>query len=135
MGCGARGSGSCQGTVRTFREAWGFITDTLGRDVFVHIKDCIDGGLPQAGDVLTFDVEENPQKPGALKAKNVSGGSGVPDSSGKGMGKGGGGYGPMYGGGGGGCNFGGGCGFPGGGGAYAGGGGAYGGGGPYSGGC
>merc|ERR1719401_2827261 len=115
MGCGGRGS--CQGTVRTFREAWGFITDTMGRDVFVHVKDCLDGGLPQAGDLLSFDVEENPQKPGALKAKNVSGGSGVPDNT-AGMGKGKGSYGPMYGGGGcGGCV--GGCGFPGGG-AYAG---------------
>eukprot|EP00409_Alexandrium_fundyense_P005956 CAMPEP_0185910014 /NCGR_PEP_ID=MMETSP0196C-20130402/16975_1 /TAXON_ID=2932 /ORGANISM="Alexandrium fundyense, Strain CCMP1719" /LENGTH=50 /DNA_ID=CAMNT_0028630667 /DNA_START=80 /DNA_END=229 /DNA_ORIENTATION=+ len=46
------------GTVKSFSDVkgWGFI-DYDGTDVFVHVKDCSDG-RPQAGDQVTFDMEE-----------------------------------------------------------------------------
>jgi len=71
------GSGSCQGVVKSFNDAkgWGFI-DVEGTDVFLHIKDCV-SGRPQAGDWLTFDIEEDPVRGGGqMKAVNVSGGTG-----------------------------------------------------------
>jgi len=98
-----KGSGSCQGTVKSYNggKGWGFI-EYNGVDVFLHVKDCNDGA-PQAGDWLTFDVEDAGQSNGKLKATNVSGCTGFPE---KGFGKGGmdkgfgkgGGYAPMWGG-------------------------------------
>merc|ERR1719426_262843 len=79
---------SCKGTCKSFNasKGWGFLVYD-GVDVFVHIKDC-DGGMPQEGDHLTFDVQDDPVRGGdQLKALNVSGGS-APLESGKGKGKG-----------------------------------------------
>mmetsp|Transcript_57824 Transcript_57824/g.108354 ORF Transcript_57824/g.108354 Transcript_57824/m.108354 type:complete len:236 (+) Transcript_57824:70-777(+) len=86
---GGKGSGkpgSQMGTVKNFREdkGFGFITLPDGSDLFMHIKSCVDGGIPQPGDTVRFDVEENRLKPGQMQACNVSGGSGQ-----KGAGKGG----------------------------------------------
>lgn len=86
---GGKGSGkpgSSQGTVKNFREdkGFGFITLSDGSDLFMHIKSVVDGSIPQQGDVVRFDVEENRLKPGQMQACNVSGGSGQ-----KGVGKGG----------------------------------------------
>lgn len=78
------GTGACQGSVKSFSEmkGWGFIVYE-GQDVFVHAKDC-QGGQPQKGDWLTFDVEEDAIRgAGQLKAINVTGGTGW-ESGGKG---------------------------------------------------
>jgi len=79
-----QGTGQFQGSVKSFSElkAWGFIMHE-GEDVFFHLKDIMDGSVPDRGDILTYDLEENPGKPGTLKATNVTGGS-----KGKGQGKG-----------------------------------------------
>merc|ERR1719203_2567915 len=101
-GCGKGGcQGSCQGTVKSFNDGkgWGFIT-FQGQDIFVHVKDCQGGGQPQIGDVVGFDLEENPQKPGSMKAKNVTGCSGFAQQMGGFAAGGKGGYGAMCGGGG-----------------------------------
>eukprot|EP00444_Apocalathium_aciculiferum_P037583 CAMPEP_0183485048 /NCGR_PEP_ID=MMETSP0370-20130417/179228_1 /TAXON_ID=268820 /ORGANISM="Peridinium aciculiferum, Strain PAER-2" /LENGTH=296 /DNA_ID=CAMNT_0025678345 /DNA_START=59 /DNA_END=950 /DNA_ORIENTATION=- len=90
-------SGRCQGTVKCYNgeKGWGFV-EYNGTDLFLHVKSC-NGGTPQAGDWLTFDVEDAGQGNGKLKASNVSGCTGWPE---KGMGKGDkGGYGAMWGGG------------------------------------
>jgi len=81
---GGEGTGQFQGSVKSFSEmkAWGFIVHE-GSDIFFHMKDIMDGSVPDRGDVMKFDVEENPGKPGTMKATNVTGGS-----KGKGMGKG-----------------------------------------------
>jgi len=83
---GGKGGGTGQfvGPVKSFSElkAWGFITHD-GGDVFFHLKDMVDGSVPDRGDNVRYDVVENPHKPGTMKATNVSGGS-----KGKGQGKG-----------------------------------------------
>jgi len=81
---GGSGTGQYEGSVKSFSEmkAWGFIVHE-GSDVFVHLKDMVDASVPDRGDVLKFDLEENPGKPGTMKATNVTGGS-----KGKGQGKG-----------------------------------------------
>mmetsp|Transcript_71994 Transcript_71994/g.203323 ORF Transcript_71994/g.203323 Transcript_71994/m.203323 type:complete len:195 (+) Transcript_71994:40-624(+) len=68
---------SCSGTVKSFnaQKGFGFI-DFEGTDVFVHMKDC-QGGCPQPGDTLHFDVEDSATKPGSKKASNVTGGGGA----------------------------------------------------------
>ena len=42
------------GTVKLFNpsKGFGFITDAQGQDVFLHVKACIDGGVPQKGDAV-----------------------------------------------------------------------------------
>jgi len=93
---GVMGSGSCKGTVKSFNphKGWGFVT-YAGEDIFCHIKDC-DGGCPQTGDMVAFDIEDSSTKPGTKKASNVTGGTGnMPDPNG---GKGDWGYGAMWGG-------------------------------------
>mmetsp|Transcript_82027 Transcript_82027/g.235662 ORF Transcript_82027/g.235662 Transcript_82027/m.235662 type:complete len:213 (-) Transcript_82027:64-702(-) len=92
-GKGAMGTGSCQGTVKSFSQekGWGFI-EMNGTDVFVHFQECNGSSQPVVGDVVSFDVEESPSKPGQMRAKNCSGGSGWD------MGKGGGGGANMFGG-------------------------------------
>lgn len=64
---------SAQGTVKSFNEAkgWGFI-ESDGKDIFLHSNDCTDG-LPSKGDVLYFDLEEDPKRNRQLKAVNVTG--------------------------------------------------------------
>eukprot|EP00747_Dinoflagellata_sp_TGD_P112960 gnl/TRDRNA2_/TRDRNA2_171601_c0_seq5.p1 gnl/TRDRNA2_/TRDRNA2_171601_c0~~gnl/TRDRNA2_/TRDRNA2_171601_c0_seq5.p1 ORF type:complete len:325 (+),score=57.72 gnl/TRDRNA2_/TRDRNA2_171601_c0_seq5:56-1030(+) len=98
---GALGDGANRGIVKSFGPTgYGFITAADGSDIFVHISNC-DKNRPQAGDTVAFDIEDNPAKPGTLKAVNVTGGT-APLHDGKGKGgkddKGkGGGYGPMWG--------------------------------------
>mmetsp|Transcript_66410 Transcript_66410/g.168253 ORF Transcript_66410/g.168253 Transcript_66410/m.168253 type:complete len:307 (+) Transcript_66410:93-1013(+) len=99
-----KGSGTCHGTVKSYSglKGWGFI-DFDGVDIFLHIKDCVDGGVPQAGDWLSFDTADAGQGSGKTKATNVAGGTGWPEPKGfgkgdKGKGFGKGDYGPMWGG-------------------------------------
>ncbi|CAE7688017.1 cspA [Symbiodinium sp. CCMP2456] len=75
---------SATGTVKSFNGAkgFGFIDCGFGTDVFIHIKDCIDGNQPAAGDVLTFDLEPSKSKPGQMQAKNVKGGTAVKEQPG-----------------------------------------------------
>mmetsp|Transcript_12619 Transcript_12619/g.28852 ORF Transcript_12619/g.28852 Transcript_12619/m.28852 type:complete len:266 (+) Transcript_12619:92-889(+) len=75
---------ACQAAVKSFNDTkgWGFI-DYEGQDVFLHVKDCVDGNRPVVGDVVEFDIEDDQVRPGNMKALNVSGCSGV-----KGQGKG-----------------------------------------------
>jgi len=65
-----------QGVCKSFNGAkgWGFI-DFGGTDIFVHIKDCLGDKQPTRGDLLSFDMEQNKNKPGQMQAKNVVGGS------------------------------------------------------------
>lgn len=102
-GKGKAGTGSCQGPVKSFntQKGWGFITYE-GIDIFVHAKDC-HGGVPQTGDWVQFDVEDDPVRgAGNKKASNVTGGTGFDSYNGGGCkgdggwGKGKGGYGPMW---------------------------------------
>lgn len=83
-----QGTGAYQATCKSFNGAklWGFI-DYQGQDIFVHQKNC-QGNPPQAGDLLTFDLEESPVKAGQMHATNVTGGTGI-DESAPGQGKGG----------------------------------------------
>jgi cold shock CspA family protein len=89
-GCSGQGKGDGKGAVAIFDESktqarvksfndtkgWGFI-DHEGTDIFVHVKDCLDG-RPQVGDLLTFEIEDDPVRgEGQLKASNVTGCSGV----------------------------------------------------------
>ncbi|CAK0856462.1 unnamed protein product, partial [Prorocentrum cordatum] len=48
-----------------------------GNDVFLHIKSCTDGGVPQKGDIVAYDTEPSQTKPGQLSATNVTGGTGT----------------------------------------------------------
>lgn len=80
---------TCQGAVKSFNGGKGFgFIDLAGEDVFIHIKDCSDGGVPQTGDLMSFEIEDNPAKPGAKKAKGATGGTGKLEAMGKGGGKG-----------------------------------------------
>jgi len=99
----SEGTGQNEAQCKSYNGAkgWGFI-EYDGQDIFLHVKDC-QGGTPAAGDWLRFDVEEDPVRgQGQMKAANVSGCTGIPESlkgKGKGMDKGfGKGYGPMWGG-------------------------------------
>jgi len=73
----AQGTGQYTGSVKSFIEekGFGFIVHQGGGDVFFRGKDMVDGSVPDRGDTLRYDVEDNPGKPGALKATNVTGGS------------------------------------------------------------
>lgn len=85
----AAGTGAYYGSVKSFNDtkAWGFIVYE-GTDVFFHLKDMVDGSSPRVGDQVQLDLEENPAKPGSMKAKNVTGGTGYPQQKGKDGGKG-----------------------------------------------
>eukprot|EP00931_Biecheleriopsis_adriatica_P056158 TRINITY_DN3327_c0_g2_i1.p1 TRINITY_DN3327_c0_g2~~TRINITY_DN3327_c0_g2_i1.p1 ORF type:complete len:215 (-),score=63.23 TRINITY_DN3327_c0_g2_i1:277-870(-) len=75
---------SCSGTVKSFRadKGFGFITDANGQDIFLHKKSCTDGGVPQQGDTVYFDMTESTAKPGTMQATNVTGGTGKPPQEG-----------------------------------------------------
>eukprot|EP00747_Dinoflagellata_sp_TGD_P112956 gnl/TRDRNA2_/TRDRNA2_171601_c0_seq1.p1 gnl/TRDRNA2_/TRDRNA2_171601_c0~~gnl/TRDRNA2_/TRDRNA2_171601_c0_seq1.p1 ORF type:complete len:206 (+),score=39.85 gnl/TRDRNA2_/TRDRNA2_171601_c0_seq1:77-619(+) len=98
VGTGTKGTGACTGTVKSFVgiTGYGFITDANGVDHYVHESDCGCQRLP-VGASVTYDVADNPAKPGTTKAVNVTGGT-APLHDGKGKGKDTGGYGPMFGG-------------------------------------
>ncbi|CAJ1359219.1 unnamed protein product [Effrenium voratum] len=92
-GKGLQGSGSMQGTCKSFNpeKGFGFITGADGNDVFVHRSGMVDGSTPQAGDTITFDVEPSKQKPDQMQAVNATGGTGYDTgkAGGKGWGMGG----------------------------------------------
>eukprot|EP00403_Amphidinium_massartii_P011448 CAMPEP_0178431082 /NCGR_PEP_ID=MMETSP0689_2-20121128/31654_1 /TAXON_ID=160604 /ORGANISM="Amphidinium massartii, Strain CS-259" /LENGTH=267 /DNA_ID=CAMNT_0020052963 /DNA_START=103 /DNA_END=903 /DNA_ORIENTATION=- len=83
--CGGSGNvlGSYAGMVRTYREdkGWGII-DMDGCDVFFHMNDCLES-VPREGDPVRFDVVDNPNRRGGLKAQNVSGGTAGYQSGGR----------------------------------------------------
>ncbi len=58
-----------KGTVKFFNESkgFGFITDTEGKDCFVHIT-ALDGQEVKEGDEVSFDLKETPR---GLTAVNV----------------------------------------------------------------
>merc|ERR1719272_2287630 len=80
---------SASGSVKTFNagKGFGFIIGADGADIFLHIKSCVDGGVPQTGDTLTYDLEESKLKPGQMQAANVSGGTGTAAEKGAGKGQ------------------------------------------------
>lgn len=83
-GQGKAKSGKIQAVCKSFNDTkgWGFL-DYQGTDVFLHVKDCLDG-RPQAGDWLSFDMEDDPVRgPGQLKASNVTGCTGAGKGTGK----------------------------------------------------
>mmetsp|Transcript_35317 Transcript_35317/g.53087 ORF Transcript_35317/g.53087 Transcript_35317/m.53087 type:complete len:255 (+) Transcript_35317:72-836(+) len=77
-GGGGAMPGAHTGRVKSFhnQNGWGFI-DFQGQDVFLHVRECV-GTQPQQGDIVTFNVEDSPSKPGQLRATNVTGGTGWP---------------------------------------------------------
>ncbi|CAK9045880.1 unnamed protein product [Durusdinium trenchii] len=84
------GTGAYTGTVKSFnaQKGFGFIQADGMEDIFVHMKGCV-GTLPNAGDVVKFDMEPSPTKPGQYQAKNVTGGTAPMSQPGMGgMGKG-----------------------------------------------
>lgn len=87
----AAGTGAHQGTCKSFsaKSGFGFINGQDGADVFLHARQVVDGSIPQQGDMLQFDLEPSPSKPGQMQAVNVTGGTGWGDF-GKGKGGGGG---------------------------------------------
>jgi len=72
---------ACKGTVKSFGpdKGFGFISSPDGgtQDIFLPLKECKDGMVPQVGDVVAFDVQESSLKPGQLQAANVTGGTGT----------------------------------------------------------
>ncbi|CAE7949544.1 cspLB [Symbiodinium sp. KB8] len=91
-----QGTGAHTGTVKSFNatKGFGFICIEGADDVFVHTKSCV-GTLPNAGDVVKFDMEPSPNRPGQFQAVNVTGGT-APMSAMNPMGMmGKGGFGPM----------------------------------------
>ena len=71
---------ACKGQVKSFGPDKGFgfiINPDGGPDIFLPLKACVDGKVPQKCDMVSFDVEESSLKPGQLQAKNVSGGTAV----------------------------------------------------------
>ncbi|CAK0809169.1 unnamed protein product [Prorocentrum cordatum] len=81
------GGMSQQGKVKLFKvdKGFGFITAKDGTDVFLLGKFCVDGGVPQKGDVVRYDVEPSSVDPKKFQAVNVTGGTGVllaPEDSG-----------------------------------------------------
>jgi len=68
-----------KGIVKIYNQnkGFGFITAADGSDVFLHIKSCVDEGVPMRGDEVTYNVTESQLKPGMMQADNVTGGTGV----------------------------------------------------------
>lgn len=74
------------GTVKNFNplKGFGFVVADDGLEIFLHVKGVADGGVPQAGDKVTFDLEESKMKPGQMQANNVKGCTGTADAKGGG---------------------------------------------------
>merc|ERR1719424_296987 len=85
-----RGGGAYQGSCKSFNQekGFGFVVGADGTDIFYHVKAVSDGTTPQAGDMLSYDLEPSPMKPDQMQATNVTGGTGWGKGGGKG-GKGG----------------------------------------------
>lgn len=103
--------GSCSGKVKSYNvhKGFGFIFagEEGSPDIFLHIRNIVDGSTPLNGNLLSFDLEPAGRETGTegqMKAVNVRGGTGMPPNpngkggkdgkdKGKGKGKGDGGYG------------------------------------------
>lgn len=63
------------GTVKWFnsQKGYGFITDDMGGDVFVHFSAIVSTGFKslEEGQKVTFDTETDPKDSRKLKAVNV----------------------------------------------------------------
>jgi len=74
--------GSLSGTVKSYSvfKAFGFIHADPGEpDIFLHVRNVVDGTTPKAGDEVTFDLEPAEEgMSGQQKAVNVRGGTGYP---------------------------------------------------------
>lgn len=90
---GSVNAGSIQGEVKSFAAStgYGFIV-VNGKDVFVHMRDVMCGGLKN-GDHVWLDLQASDKDPNKFIATNVTGGSGHTDQGGtsefSGRGKGG----------------------------------------------
>jgi len=87
------GTGAHEATVKSFnpQKGFGFIEmEGYEGGLFFIGKSCI-GSYPWAGDLVKFDIEDNPQKPGQSVAVNITGGTAPlgrhPNPKGKGKGK------------------------------------------------
>ncbi|MEL6412833.1 MAG: cold-shock protein [Bacteroidota bacterium] len=61
-----------KGVVKFFNESkgFGFITDTEGKDCFVHVT-ALDGQELQEGDEVSFEVQETPKGPNAVNVQRL----------------------------------------------------------------
>ena len=61
-----------KGVVKFFNESkgFGFITDTEGKDCFVHVT-ALDGQELQEGDEVGFEVQETPKGPNAVNVQRL----------------------------------------------------------------
>lgn len=68
---------SLTGECKSFsgKNGFGFIVGEDGSDVFVHLRECVDGMVPQKRDMLSYDLGESKHHPGQQVAINVTGGS------------------------------------------------------------
>jgi len=76
------------GAVKSFNptKGFGFIIGADGADIFLHIKACVDGGVPQTSDTLAFDTEPSRSNPNQMTATNVTGGTATAGQKGGGKG-------------------------------------------------
>ena len=60
------------GTIKFFNESkgFGFITDTEGKDYFLHVS-VLNGETVKEGDEVTYDIEETPKGTSAINVKLV----------------------------------------------------------------
>ncbi|MEL6152673.1 MAG: cold-shock protein [Bacteroidota bacterium] len=61
-----------KGVVKFFNESkgFGFITDTEGKDCFVHVT-ALDGQELQEGDEVGFEVQDTPKGPNAVNVQRL----------------------------------------------------------------
>merc|ERR1712054_312409 len=61
------------GEIKSFKENWGFIvSDSFSGDLFVHLRSNKQLGAVSAGDLVQFEVEEDPQSAGGFHAVNAT---------------------------------------------------------------
>eukprot|EP00933_Yihiella_yeosuensis_P060140 TRINITY_DN6219_c1_g3_i1.p1 TRINITY_DN6219_c1_g3~~TRINITY_DN6219_c1_g3_i1.p1 ORF type:complete len:266 (-),score=70.59 TRINITY_DN6219_c1_g3_i1:205-900(-) len=87
------GTGAYTGTVKALgAKGFGFLTQSDGTDIFMHVKDCV-GSMVEVGDTVKFDIGPSDTKEGEMQARNITGGSAPLEAamlgggSGKGKGK------------------------------------------------
>merc|ERR1719424_475782 len=81
-----KGGGVFQGSCKGFNveKGIGFIIGADGSDIFFHHTGVVDSSTPQAGDILTYDLEPSKMKPDQVQAENITGGTGWGKGGGKG---------------------------------------------------
>jgi len=95
---GGTAGGSQEGVIKSYNGSHGYgFVEFGGATIFLHASE-VKGNMPQAGDVVCFDVEQSPLDPKKQVAVNVVGGTGMPigkflnqqeaERNGKGKGKG-----------------------------------------------